>query len=146
MSDPYRSVPVLRCVRCDTELSPIGDWLACRNGCGHWMDRERLPSSIDQLGVSEAFAGVTGNCPRCFEDLDARTWSTLRFEACREHGIWLDRGGHYMFDELLASAQRSADRVSELADALATQSPAAFRQLAARIVALEDQVAALRKT
>lgn len=145
MTDPYRDPPVYPCVRCDAPLAGDADALLCAAGCGRWIERAALPDAVGKLGDLDTFTGVTGSCPHCRDDLDARVWSTLRFEACNVHGIWLDAGSQPELARLLATAWARIDRITQLAELLATKKPAAYRELAERIVDLEDQVARLRR-
>lgn len=151
-SDPYRTPDALECPRCHAALVLEQETThVCPSGCGEWLEIEALAG--DQLG--ESWPGRGGPCARCQKPMEYLTWGKLVSERCTVHGVWVPALHRAAFHEqVLVEREREAERqrarevrrgvedaivdlvVTELADP---------RELARRIVALEREVAELKK-
>jgi len=95
----------------DGELSR----LVCERGCGEWYARDTLgqmlswddlkkpPGGVDFGGVkaeAQPWPWTPALCPMCAGEMAIGYRAEVRFDYCKQHGVWLDAGEIERFAQL----------------------------------------------
>jgi Zn-finger nucleic acid-binding protein len=154
VADPYRTPAARGCPLCgeQLDLSQVGA-IACGNGCGEWLPRAHLATILDlaDLDLKPYSSGYHRErvdyrappCPQCARELALSWIETVPIRVCAEHGMWVAAAVRDRFTQQLAAPIARHERLVAVMELLASAEPAARRELARRILALEDQVASL---
>ena len=127
---------VLVCPRCDAALVDG----KCTSDHGEWLDAAALPAV--RIESSHDAREPRLPCARCRQAMEARCWETTPFDRC-SHGVWIEGLARERFHAQLAAAIDVEREVTRLETLLGD--PAARREVAARIVALERRCERLER-
>ncbi len=157
MTDPYRSSGGEACPQCSTPLerspeSIVPGVAPCPNACGAWLPTTYLASLFDTSEIArEAHDAEQAEvrryelppCPTCSAPL-VRAWlGAAPIRMCAEHGLWVAATSAGRFDAQLAGPVARHRRLLELMALLSHPDDASRREVAKRVLALEDRVAAI---
>lgn len=153
MTDPYRSSGGDACPQCSTPLERTPEGAApCPNGCGAWLPTSYLATLFDTSEIArEAHDAEQAEgrryelppCPTCGAPLIRGWLGAAPVRLCAEHGLWIAAATAARFDAQLAAPVERHRRLLALMALLSHPDEASRREIARRVLALEDRVAAL---
>ena len=151
--DPYRSSGGDACPQCASPLDMAsGGPAPCANGCGEWLPMAYIATVFDIAELdresphheqAESQAYQPPPCPSCERPL-VRAWlKAAPVRLCAEHGVWIAAASHDRFTAQLAAPMARHQRMLALAALLAAADEGSRREVARRVIVVEDRLAVL---
>jgi hypothetical protein len=151
---PYRTAAIDACPRCQAPMAAAGglDPRPCSSGCGEWVPAELVatlwgdiiyrPTTATRWWRDDA-RGI--GCPACRQPMKPVAHDGWRVFRCQHHGAWLEPGVRARIERHFATEIELHQRVREMTAAVRGGDEAAIADLIRRLLALEQQVALLKR-